>query len=550
MVNRLAERGVAQIVLILIILAGIAGGVYLVQEGPKIFKPKASELRPSSPETSFKLVNASLSKAEVVVKLYARSDISAANVFSAKINFPKDLLEVTSIETESEVSSISKGPQSLVKEVFADEKECEHDSDCQSGYFCVGKDASKRLGIPWDTCAKEEDKNVSGNTAIGGECKWDGDCKAPAGEKRGYCCTAEDCGTRQYKCTNKDGTIPGSGSTQSGTSGSARSVNLNWSERTPVEQANKEGTLSLIAQAPNPGVKTNTSQDSLLLATIKFKAKGQGEANISFDDSSQIFSNSANTNILTKKTGVTIQLGTGQTQADSLPLDSAYAVKLERTQDRVIITATGPDLSKEDSYFFSLYRVSEDDYSKFLLTDRIITSNRLTSGQVVVLNEPVETILVGCRAQYLSSSEKECKKFEAEARIYRMKQGSIELKKLAVSGNQVTLDFTSALPAPTLRVEPSKIKIGDTYKVIWSNGSTDKPDTIRLTEDSGSEWTIFTTSCDEPTQGDFRDVSGLSPKPNDKCKFNGGEEQVLTFQLINSKGEAIGNSVSVTNLAE
>lgn len=606
---KLAERGVAHILLILILLAGIVAGVYLVQEGPKIFKPKASELRPSDSETSFQLIRDGLSKDEVVVKLYARSDISAANVFSAKINFPKELLEVTAIDVESKVSSISKGPQSLVKEVFADEKECEHDSDCQSGYFCVGKDASKRLGISWDTCAKEESKNVSGNKDIGGECKWDGDCKAPpddptrgycctaencgtrqykctnkdgtipgiggpedtrpdkagpgedcqhdsdcrsgyfcpgkdaakslgipvdkcykeesagggsleiggkcsrdsdckppAGESRGYCCTAEDCGKRQYKCTNKDGTIPGSAATQSGTAGSPRNVNLNWSEKTAVGDANRDGTISLVAQAQGT-VKTRISQDSLLLAIIKFKVKKQeGEAKIEFDNNSRI-TNPDGVDLQLKKEGVTIQLGTASS-APSQPI----------TPDPLACKNTLPECGKG------------------LTCVKSTCQSSCGSGKSQCWADSNKGLEINC-----------CNQIKEESLDCGGKLG-----KLCPDGYECRLPEGSrdaegeCVPTSTIKVEPSEIKSGEGYTITWANGSTDKPDTIRVTENSGSQWTIFTTSCKPDTSGDFRDISRSSPKRNGQCQFNGGEEQVLTFRLINSKGEAIGNSATLT----
>lgn len=96
------QKGLAQIFLIVILLAGLGLGIYLVQQKTSIF-PKASISTPTSPETSFTLVAQgspySVGK-EFQVLLYVRSDVIASNLFSAKIRFPVDLMEVVSINTE------------------------------------------------------------------------------------------------------------------------------------------------------------------------------------------------------------------------------------------------------------------------------------------------------------------------------------------------------------------------------------------------------------------------------------------------------------------
>lgn len=125
--DELRQKGFANIIILLILIAGLAAGVYLVQNGTKLFS-KASVFAPLSPETSFTLVDANGSSCDgilckiftqtqvngsvVKVDLYARSDIEAANLFSAKINFPADLIQVTSIELLKEV------PQSPIKSII------------------------------------------------------------------------------------------------------------------------------------------------------------------------------------------------------------------------------------------------------------------------------------------------------------------------------------------------------------------------------------------------------------------------------------------------
>lgn len=97
--SSLNQRGAIQFIILLILLAGVVAGVYLVQR-TQIFKPKASVSGPITPTTSFTLSpNTSIANVgeQVEVKVVVRSDIAAANLFNAKINFNKDILEVDKI---------------------------------------------------------------------------------------------------------------------------------------------------------------------------------------------------------------------------------------------------------------------------------------------------------------------------------------------------------------------------------------------------------------------------------------------------------------------
>lgn len=121
----LNQRGVIQLVVLLILLLGLVGGVLLVTRGePLKFLPKAGGgvSGPINPETSFTLIGPNGCAAgflctlqfimppeqgeEFSVKLYARSDIEEANLFTAKINFPKDIVEVKEIRMESRFNQV------------------------------------------------------------------------------------------------------------------------------------------------------------------------------------------------------------------------------------------------------------------------------------------------------------------------------------------------------------------------------------------------------------------------------------------------------------
>ncbi|MBI2019332.1 discoidin domain-containing protein [Candidatus Daviesbacteria bacterium] len=113
---KLDQRGiVAQALILILLILGAVVGVYLVQNRTNLF-PKAGGSAPLGPETSFSLLGPNDCPGffvctmqyifppdkgeEFEVKLFARSDIEEANLFTAKMDFPKDLVEVKEIKTK------------------------------------------------------------------------------------------------------------------------------------------------------------------------------------------------------------------------------------------------------------------------------------------------------------------------------------------------------------------------------------------------------------------------------------------------------------------
>lgn len=102
---KLSERGVIHLLLPLILLLGIAGGVFLVTRGePLKLLPKATVSGPPSPQTSFTLLpdKSIYSKdSEIIVKVLVRSDTDPANLFVAKIMYDQEVLKLNKIDTAS-----------------------------------------------------------------------------------------------------------------------------------------------------------------------------------------------------------------------------------------------------------------------------------------------------------------------------------------------------------------------------------------------------------------------------------------------------------------
>lgn len=112
----MSQKGFVHILLLLLLLVGLAVGVYLVGQKTNLL-PKASVSKPTGPETSFTLVGPNDCASgwicalgfrsepqpgeEFEVKLFVRSDIDEANLFQAKMKFPVNLVEVVKINTDS-----------------------------------------------------------------------------------------------------------------------------------------------------------------------------------------------------------------------------------------------------------------------------------------------------------------------------------------------------------------------------------------------------------------------------------------------------------------
>lgn len=72
---------------------------------------------------------------------------------------------------------------------------------------------------------------------------------------------------------------------------------------------NSDGSISLVGGVPDPGFTTPAGGSGALMAQIVFKVKKAGSATISFDDTSAIYRNSDNANILTYKQEAVLTLG-------------------------------------------------------------------------------------------------------------------------------------------------------------------------------------------------------------------------------------------------
>ena len=262
------QKGITHILVLLILVTGLIAGLYLVQH-PAIFKPKAGGgiSGPIVVETSFTLSPAENKDLpigyEFPVTLLVRSDLDAANLFAAKIKFPKELLEVVSINTGQ-----SGRPNPGPKEIEGDETTIEEGDETTP--------SAEPSVSPMNKTVCNSQNNFA--------CPSGYQCDVQA-------CTANPLSDDQF-CTGV--CQPSSQSTKPHDYFIA-----NWVEK---YFNNGEGTISLIGGVPNPGFQTVTDgKPSPIMATIIFKTKKVGQGTISFDNASAIYRNLDNTNILTTK---------------------------------------------------------------------------------------------------------------------------------------------------------------------------------------------------------------------------------------------------------
>lgn len=96
---------IAQLLILLLLGAGLAVGIYLVQNRTTLFSRASggSVSQPITPAVGFSVEPEfdTYAGREVGISVMARSDFDRANLFAAKLKFNKDLLRVTKIDTDT-----------------------------------------------------------------------------------------------------------------------------------------------------------------------------------------------------------------------------------------------------------------------------------------------------------------------------------------------------------------------------------------------------------------------------------------------------------------
>ncbi|MCL5784464.1 MAG: dockerin type I repeat-containing protein [Patescibacteria group bacterium] len=337
---------------IAVLLGATVLTVYLVQQ-KQIFKPRAYEAKPASvPETSFTLAgpHSVIVGQQVRISLLVKSDIDAANLFAAKLKFPADMLEATSVNVTGGTLNPTSGKvcaQIITRACLSSNPQvCDNfptPCDVPSGWVVSGSSNSSNSGgspvaIPSsgpycklvEKGPRYSGKVVSGTTTA-----------VSPGERLNLVASIirDDGNHRNIRWETSGGNIQNSAwdltdwvaPTPPGTYTVSLSINnlpqpncissftvnnsstgfiKNWVEN---YVDNKTGTISLVGGIPTPGYKTQVGENGVEMAEITFTAKKVGPVTIAFDPDSAIYRNLDNTNILTTKREVSFSVVPGPT---------------------------------------------------------------------------------------------------------------------------------------------------------------------------------------------------------------------------------------------
>lgn len=110
---------------------------------------------------------------------------------------------------------------------------------------------------------------------------------------------------------------------------------------------NNRGELSLVGTVANPGFKTTSPQKKHILARVVFKSKIAGIANLTFDESSAIFRNTDNHNILQTKQSLAINIVSGSFV--STVATSSAVVATSSANNLVVLTPNGGEVYEYSS---------------------------------------------------------------------------------------------------------------------------------------------------------------------------------------------------------
>lgn len=101
----LEQQGIIQPLIALILFAAVAATAYLVFQTQNIKENILFKV--DNQKASFSLIQRSnITDGQVIVDLYTKSEVDEANLFSAKLKFPKEFLKVLRIETNSAIIKI------------------------------------------------------------------------------------------------------------------------------------------------------------------------------------------------------------------------------------------------------------------------------------------------------------------------------------------------------------------------------------------------------------------------------------------------------------
>ena len=331
---KLNQKGIAPLILIILVVLGLILGVWLVQNRTNIL-PSAQENNANlAPQTAFHLLlsrNYHITNGrqglipekpgngpdsilpyrtwfypgeEIQVSVAVSSDIEEANTFLANISYPADLLEVTEIIREN-VTSVSDSVQGndsgYAKPVIKISPEpkicaqiitraCKTDKVRCAKAPCPEQRVCQEFPTPCDI--------PEGWTVENGSEPISSQIPTPSCRPRPACLDASPA-CKMPETSDMCPPSPG-----------LPKLTLDyfiqlWLPDTGFN--NEKGEIILSGGVLNGGIKT-TPPNKPIMATIVFKSKKAGEVKLELTEKSLILANSGGSNILTAKNGITFEI--------------------------------------------------------------------------------------------------------------------------------------------------------------------------------------------------------------------------------------------------
>lgn len=210
---KLNQRGFAPVIVLVLLLAGIVGGVYLVQNYTNLL-PKANV----TPEDNLYLTQKSLNDDTLVVQLSMRADLNPMKSVSARVNFPSEFLSLSDEDVKLEGTNQSFNIN-IVQTAYAatsctekiDNCNCEGTTKvCEYTHTgcdvtiehypgeCAPSQAGKaKVEAPsLDTKSVDVPTTDTKYLPNGSFCQTDAQCNSR------NCCAGESCGSKRNTCTD------------------------------------------------------------------------------------------------------------------------------------------------------------------------------------------------------------------------------------------------------------------------------------------------------------------------------------------------------------
>lgn len=216
----------------------------------------------------------------------------------------------------------------------------------------------------------------------------------------------------------------------------------NWIEK---KYDNSNGMISLIAGVPAPGLKT-APEKRAILATVTFRAKMAGSTDITFEDTSRIYRNTDNVNILNSKQDLLLVIKKSRDE--------------EAKNGKLILTPSSAPLSKGCNYQISI------NYETGI--------SKIDGIDVILLYDPAQIEVTSLDKGVFASYP---------GNVINQNEGKIYMSGLAIPGKPVT--GRGLLGKVNFKVKPDAVNGLTEINFKFDPDNPDRTDDTNIVETGG-----------------------------------------------------------------